>query len=138
MIDPVSAAITGMKGIGAAAGAASAYLLARKRFRYLGTFDPEWLSVTADGDEELGLTQTQAHDIQAFLSSRQMEPVLAFFAISKLSADSSTEEICNTTIANEASRWIAESGCWASLGVTTMGGDSSARVPMGWSAWGMT
>ncbi|GJO27425.1 hypothetical protein NJB1507_33350 [Mycobacterium marinum] len=118
MAEPVSATVTGLKAVGAAAGVAKAgatgFAHARKRFRFLGTFDAEWLSIANSEDAEAGLNVSDAQDIKLFLTSPQMEPVLAFFAISKLSkSGEEAADVMQLAISNEARRWVAQSqGKW--------------------------
>ncbi|WP_020108298.1 NACHT domain-containing NTPase [Nocardia sp. 348MFTsu5.1] len=113
MVDPASVAV----GIGAAnagtslainagKGAKSAF----KRWRLLGTFEPEWLSL--GGDDDTGLTSNQVKDIESFLAAPSLEPLLAFLAITKLSLPSAERDEAlaqfRSLFGNEVRRWTTE------------------------------
>ncbi|MEE2057781.1 NACHT domain-containing protein [Rhodococcus artemisiae] len=115
MVDPGSAAVA----IGAAnAGTSLAMNVGkglgamRRGFQLLGTFEPGWLSLRPDSDFHLSAGDVE--DIEKFLSSTQMEPVLAFLLISELSKSSPNRgqalATFETVFDNEADRWLAASG----------------------------
>lgn len=95
------------KGIGAA----------RRRFQLLGTFDAQWLSLRPEDAEFDGLSAKDVEDIEEFLASRQMEPILAFYLITMLSGPGPERDQAlltfNKIFANEAQKWLADSkGKW--------------------------
>ncbi|WAL49793.1 NACHT domain-containing protein [Rhodococcus pyridinivorans] len=109
-------------GLGkSAAGGLSAI---RRRFRLLGTFDPELFVLNAEeasttDADVIGLSVTDVRDVERFLSSPQMEPVLAIFAVAKLAHPDDLRELALTKyrelFENEAQKWVVESGCgWRS------------------------
>ncbi|WCT05892.1 NACHT domain-containing protein, partial [Rhodococcus qingshengii] len=105
--------------VGLAKSASGAMAAARRRFRLLGTFDPELFTLnieaasTSDVDV-VGLSAKDVRDIEQFLSSPQMEPVLAVFAIAKLAQPDDRRELALTQyrelFENEAQQWLADSG----------------------------
>ncbi|MDV8030767.1 NACHT domain-containing protein [Rhodococcus sp. IEGM 27] len=120
MIDPGSAAVA----IGATNAATTLSMnahkgvgAARRRFQLLGTFDAQWLSLRPEDAEFDGLSAKDVEDIEEFLSSRQMEPILAFYLITMLSGPGPERDQALLTFkkifANEAQKWLADSkGKW--------------------------
>ncbi|WP_230793407.1 hypothetical protein [Rhodococcus qingshengii] len=115
MVEPVSVAVAigaANAGTSLAINAGKGVSAVRNRFQLLGTFEPEWLSL--DGQDELRLSSAEVKDIESFLASPHMEPVLAFLLISQLSKTSTGREQALATFVsvfdNEADRWIASSG----------------------------
>lgn len=114
MIDPGSAAVA----VGAANASATlaktthgAFTAARRRFRLLGTYDPSWLSLELKSGDTAEFTVTETSDIQEFLSSSTLKPVLAFYAISNISPDSPEKtkalSIAEGAFKNEVDKWSA-------------------------------
>ena len=119
MTEPLLTATAAFKAVGAsigvAKGAASGYQMARRRFRFLGTFDPEWIHL-ADSDDELGLTVGDVQSIERFLASPDVEPILALFSLSALSRravgehSGEPDHAVQIALANQAKRWTKEHG----------------------------
>lgn len=127
MIDPGSAAVA----VGAANASTTlaktthgAFKTARRHFRLLGTYDPSWLSLELKSGDIAEFTATETSDIQEFLSSSSMSPVLAFYAISKLSPDGPEKtralSIAEGTFRNEVNKWTANN--------ESKWGDRSAKI----------
>ncbi|MFC9767713.1 NACHT domain-containing protein [Rhodococcus jostii] len=122
MVDPGTAAVAlgaANAGTNLAINATRGLAAARRRFRLLGTFDPEWLTLNLDAVENddadlVGLSAADVQDAESFLASPQMEPVLAFFAITKMSPPTVEREEALKTyrklFTNESQRWLANSG----------------------------
>lgn len=120
MPEPLATTTAALKAAGAAAGAAKSaadgFLIARKKFRLLGTFDPQWIRFADAESDELDLSVSDVQGIEQFLASPGMEPVLAFFAISELSRRSTGEKggqvdnAVQIAVDNQARRWISDNG----------------------------
>lgn len=122
MIEPTAAASAlGATNatVGLSKAVAGGISAARRRFRLLGTFDAQLLVLNADEaaaseTEVIALSATDVRDIERFLSSPQMEPVLAIFAIAKLAHPDDLRELALTQyrelFENEAQKWVVDSG----------------------------
>ncbi|MDJ0010709.1 NACHT domain-containing protein [Rhodococcus erythropolis] len=115
MVDPGSAAVAigaANAGMTLTMNASKGFGALRRHFQLLGTFEPEWLSLQKDA--EFRLSAADVLDIEKFLSSPQMEPVLAFLLITEISKNSPGREQALSTFStvfdNEADRWLADSG----------------------------
>lgn len=104
MIEPaIAATVVGASNatVGLGKSAASGITALRRRFRLLGTFTPELLALNADeasttDTDVIGLSATDVRDIEQFLASPQMKPVLAIFAIAKLAHPDDLRELALT------------------------------------------
>ncbi|WP_197498144.1 NACHT domain-containing NTPase [Mycobacterium sp. 1165196.3] len=120
MPEPLATTTAALKAAGAAAGVAKSavggFQLARKKFRLLGTFDPQWIQFASAENDELDLSVRDVQGIEKFLASPDMEPVLALFAISELSKrntaeqDADVDNAVEIAVTNQAKRWIADHG----------------------------
>lgn len=122
MIEPaIAATVVGASNatVGLGKSAASGITALRRRFRLLGTFTPELLALNADeasttDTDVIGLSATDVRDIEQFLASPQMKPVLAIFAIAKLAHPDDLRELALTRyrklFENEAQKWLVETG----------------------------
>lgn len=122
MIEPtIAATAIGASNatVGLSKSAIGGFAALRRRFRLLGTFDPELLVLnleiasTTDADV-IALSADDVHDVEQFLSSPQMEPVLAVFAVAKLAQPEDLREVALTQYRelfnNEAQKWVVETG----------------------------
>lgn len=105
--------------VGLSKSAVGGFAALRRRFRLLGTFAPELLVLnveqasTTDADV-IALSADDVRDVEQFLSSPQMEPVLAIFAVAKLSQPENLRDVALTRYRelfdNEAQKWVVETG----------------------------
>jgi hypothetical protein len=97
-------AVTGAQNVN------SGFKKAVRKLRLSGMYDPDWLDLGLKGNS---LTATQAEDVDKFLVSTRVQPILRFVALGKLSPTSASHpEIMETMKAafrSEAERWLVDS-----------------------------
>jgi hypothetical protein len=106
---------TGAAALKAAGPTVSATRAALKRLRLWGTYQVEWLDLDASDD---GFTTRDVGDIQAWLASEEMRPILSLLAVTLLAPDLSERaqaiEVIREAFANNAKRWSIDRGTkWA-------------------------
>ncbi|MHA7290434.1 NACHT domain-containing protein [Arthrobacter sp. MDT3-24] len=103
----VSAGNTAMRG---AKNVAAGFKGAIRKLRLSGMYDPEWLDLGLRGNS---LTASQSQDVDKFLTSPRVQPVLRFVALGKLIPTSAAHpEIMSTmesAFRSEAERWLLDS-----------------------------
>lgn len=121
-MEPISA-ITATAQIATAAQTSArttstALRFAWRRLRLFGTYDAKWLDFGLTSHSSV--TADQASDIQSFLSSRRVAPLLIVHTLEHLAGRAGDDSELATTIRdafiNEARRWNADSDSnWASV-----------------------
>lgn len=109
-----AAAVAGVSAgnitIDGAKNTASGAKKAIRKLRLSGMYDPEWLDLGLKGNS---LTAAQSHDVDKFLTSVRVQPVLRFVALGKLIPTSAAHpEIMvamETAFRSEAERWLIDS-----------------------------
>lgn len=110
----VGMAVAGVKAGNAAVKSAtiiaSGFKYALRKLRLSGKYDPDWLDLGLKGSS---LTAAQSEDVDKFLASARVQPVLRFVALGKLIPTSATHpeimEAMENAFRSEAERWLLDS-----------------------------
>lgn len=101
---------TGNTAIAGAKNVAGGLKGAVRKLRLFGTYDPKWLDLGLKGTS---LTAEQSSDVDAFLTSTRVQPVLRFVALGKLIPTSTVHPEIMVSMEgafrNEAERWLIDS-----------------------------
>lgn len=103
----VSVGNTAVKG---ATNITSGFKYALRRLRLSGKYDPDWLDLGLKGSS---LTASQSEDVDKFLASVRVQPIMRFVALAKLIPTSAGHpeimEAMENAFRSEAERWLVDS-----------------------------
>lgn len=103
----LSAGNTVVKG---ASNVSNGLKYALRKLRLFGKYDPDWLDLGLKGNS---LTASQSEDVDRFLGSVRVQPILRFVALAKLIPTSAAHpeilEVMERAFESEAKRWLVDS-----------------------------